>query len=244
MYIRPILSVFSSPLPISVRFTLPRRFPAYRSFYLDNPTYRRGGGGRGGVCVVAWPSFQSLLSSLLSNRQSRNTPHTVPPRARFPRQCFWFWFIWRDRQLHGITEGCTATEIINSCNPPPLLRHGTFEKSFAPGDLRSIRVPSSSSPSSRSGAPRSSRVFAFFSRGPSVDRSNGVRWIRKMRVTGPREPGVRWIWWRWCGRLSEDLVYPVLRWAIDSLVEIRGSFDCVLTYSSHRCYYLFMNMIG
>lgn len=126
-------------------------------------------------------------------------------------------------------------------SPPPPSRD--VRKKFRPGRF-AIRVPSSSSPSSRSGAPRSSRVFAFFSRGPSVDRSNGVRWIRKMRVTGPREPGVRWIWWRWCGRLSEDLVYPVLRWAIDSLVEIRGSFDCVLTYSSHRCYYLFMNMIG
>lgn len=54
-------SVFSSPNPpplqISVCFTLPRRFPsrnAYRSFYLDNPTWR-------GLCA-SWLDRVSSLS--------------------------------------------------------------------------------------------------------------------------------------------------------------------------------------
>lgn len=76
MYIRPILSVFSSPLPISVRFTLPRRFPAYRSFYLDNPTYRRG--GEGGEGFVSWLDRVSSLSFLPSSRIDRVEIHPIP----------------------------------------------------------------------------------------------------------------------------------------------------------------------
>lgn len=127
---------------------------------------------------------QSLLSFLLSieRRQSGNTHTPSPPHIYIRYADFldnasdFDLYDATDSHTEGITEGCTATEIINSCSPPPLPtpRHGLFEKVSAPGDLRSaIFVPP------RDWAIGSFRVFVLFLSFtrpfcccPSVDRSN------------------------------------------------------------------------
>lgn len=141
---------------------------------------------------------QSLLSFLLSieRRQSGNTHTPSPPHIYIRYADFldnasdFDLYDATDSHTEGITEGCTATEIINSCSPPPPPHPSSrpVRKSFRSGRFafRDLR------PSTRL-VRFVFLPFFFLSRGLSVvahlliDRTMD---FRRTRVTGPHKNDV------------------------------------------------------
>lgn len=140
---------------------------------------------------------QSLLSFLLSieRRQSGNTHTPSPPHIYIRYADFldnasdFDLYDATDSHTEGITEGCTATEIINSCSPPPPHPSSRpVRKSFRSGRFafRDLR------PSTRL-VRFVFLPFFFLSRGLSVvghlliDRTMD---FRRTRVTGPHKNDV------------------------------------------------------
>lgn len=143
---------------------------------------------------------QSLLSFLLSieRRQSGNTHTPSPPHIYIRYADFldnasdFDLYDATDSHTEGITEGCTATEIINSCSPPPSPPLVTACSKKFP--LRAICVPRSSSLHAIGPLVRFVFLpFFFLSRGLFVvahlliDRTMD---FRRTRVTGPHKNDV------------------------------------------------------